>query len=155
MNKYKIFKKYKYKNFHVTLCFYKKYLFSDEESTAFIRNNKWKNWKFIMLTEKDMDKLKRKVTTFLKNPDLSEAGINRLKITTFSHNYKEERAQINKDDNEWLEQWWLSKRHEDSFMEDISSENQYYDEIPYDSIEDTHSLEWNEHEEEWSNEEDF
>ena len=81
-NKYEIIQQYFYRDFKITICFFLKKN-GQKDLTAFIRNKKWLETEFIILTDLNEKNLRKKVSSFLKKPDLREENISNLGIKVF------------------------------------------------------------------------
>ena len=112
MSKYKVFEKFKYKDFSIVFCTYNK---NPDLQLSYVRNSKWKDVDFICFEDPSFHYLKEHVRAFLKKPDLSSESIKNTGIKVF---YKPSYYAIYDDQGNKI----LSKNelghHDDSYGED-------------------------------------
>ena len=148
--------KYKYKDFVIKFGSY-----LSEGCVVHIENKKWKKVAYISMVSLrndilfGLDDLKETTREFLKNPDLRNAEKEGFKIfyNDFPIGEKEEADERDRgeDDDRWPDEIDRDMGQEES----LSYYEEYAEEPPYNSIDDAHSLEWNEEDQDWSNDDNY
>ena len=145
---------YKYNDFVIKFGSY-----LSEGCVVHIENKKWKKVAYISMVSLrndilfGLDDLKETTREFLKNPDLRNAEKEGFKIfyndTPIGEEFEIEEQDCGDDD------YYEELDREDDDYDDRLFYGRYAEEPPYNSIDDAHSLEWNEEDQDWSNDDNY
>jgi len=148
--------KFKYKDFVIKFGSY-----LSEGCVVHIENKKWKKIAYISMVSLrndnlfGLDDLKERTREFLKNPDLRNAEKEGFKIFYNDIQTGEEFEIEEQDFGDDLYYEELDREKEmyeqEKWLSDYERYGGYDEEPPYNSIDDAHSLEWNEEDQDWSN----
>ena len=107
----------------------------------------------IVLYDESEENLRNRVSSLLKEPDLEKDLTGDMLLAVESSRWNGLGIEVNSlvPPGADFESVYGEEPHDDSPYDD----NNPLDDYDFDSVDDTHSMEWNEVEEEWSNEEDY
>ena len=164
--------RYHFRNFLVNI-----YSFLGENGkkkfAANINNNKWQTSvyssgntpegsrklpRYIVLYDESEENLRDRVSSLLKEPDLEKGLIEYLDLGAASSKWNHlVTRHLGIEVNSLVPPGadFESIYGEEPYDESPYNDNKPLDDYDYDSVDDTHSMEWNEVEEEWSNESDY
>ena len=159
--------RYHFRNFLVRI-----YSFLEENGkkkfAAKINNNKWQTSvyssgntpegsrklpRYLVLYDESEENLRDRVSSLLKEPDLEKDLIEDIDLAVASSKWKHLGIEANSLVPPGAD--FESIYGEEPYDDSPYNYNNPLDDYDYDSIDDTHSMEWNEVEEEWSNEGDY